>query len=78
MELYLDMPVQSFLDAYRNCFDWDDGMELILGLDNLMQDAEFTEDIITKLVASLAEDYTYEEMQDFLNNLIINYSKKEI
>lgn len=78
MELYLDMTVQSFLDAYQNIFDWDEGIELILGLDKLMQDAEFTEDIITKLVASLAEDYTSEEMQDFLNNLIINHSKKEI
>ena len=78
MELYLDMIVQSFLDAYQNIFDWDEGIELILGLDRNMQDAEFTEEIITKLVASLAEDYTSEEMQGFLNNLIINHSKKEI
>lgn len=78
MELYLDITVQSFLDAYQNDFDYKETGELILGLDKLMQDAEFTEDIITKLVASLAEDYTSEEMQDFLNNLINIHSKKEI
>ena len=78
MELYLDMTVQSFLNAYQHDFDYKETEELILGLDRLMQDAEFTEDIITKLVASLAEDYTSEEMQDFLGDLIINYSKKEI
>lgn len=78
MDLYLDMTVQSFLDAYQHDFDYKETGELILGLDKLMQDAEFTEDIITKLISSLAEDYTSEEMQDFLNNLIINHSKKEI